>query len=289
MYKFRQKLSDAERKPTYETPKTRVYSYSDISKKNQSVPSAKAARNKLPRLQLMTRWAVVLGVVFIIGWVLSASVNPIVRISEDEITIKPQSEYEESAKTIIESSILNRTKLTFDYLGFELKMKEKYTEISSVETSFALIGSRPVVRLKYHDPVIIVESLGKKWLVDNRGVVLSEATSESYKLPILTDEIGLAREVGEYILSSNDVEFILYIHKIAKEKGIGIDKYTTPLVSKQLNVKVAGEGYYTKFNLSEEVDEQAGTWLVARDKFKELNQTPAEYVDVRASEKVFWK
>lgn len=290
MFKFRQKLSESERKPNYDTPKTRVYSYSDITKKNERVANQNKDKKKnLPKIEILTRWIIVLTVVFIIGWILSASVNPIVRIAEDEITIKPSTEYEQSVKTIIKSSLLNRSKITFDYLGFELKVKEKYTEVSSVETSFALIGNRPVVRLKFYDPVILVESLGKKWLVDNRGVVLSESTDDNSKLPRLTDEIGLATEVGGYILSSKDVEFILFVHKTAKEKGIGIEKYTTPLISKQLNVKVVGEGHYTKFNLSEDVKEQVGTWLASRDQLKNLGQTPTEYVDIRASEKVFWK
>lgn len=287
MFRLRQKLSETQRKPSYDT-KNKVYSYSDLSKKTE--PSTlKNKKNKIPKFQLMTRWIVVLAVVLGIGWLLSASTNPIVRIGENEVIIKNQSDYEETAKQFIKSTPLNRSKLTFDYLGFELKMKDKYTEISTVETSFALVGNRPVVRLKFHEPIIIVESLGKRWLVDKRGVALSEVSTKDSTMPLLTDEIGLANEVGDYLLSSGDVEFILFLHKTAKEKGIGIEKYTTPLILKQLNVQVAGEGYYTKFNLSENKREQVGAWLVARDQLNKLGQTPSEYLDVRASEKVFWK
>jgi hypothetical protein len=287
MFKFRRKLSETERKPIYDS-KNRVYSYSDLSKKSEpSTP--KNIKNRITKFQIMTRWIVVISGVLGTGWLLSASTNPIVRIGENEVIIKNQSEYEETAKQFIKSSPLNRTKLTFDYLGFELMMKDKYTEISTVETSFALVGNRPVVRLMFHEPILIVESVGKRWLVDKWGVALSEVAEKDLTLPILTDEIGLAIEVGDYLLSSGDVELLLLIHKTAEEKGIGIDKYTTPLTSKQLNVRVAGEGYYTKFNLSEDKREQVGAWLVAREQLNKLGQTPTEYLDIRASGKAYWK
>lgn len=289
MLKFRQKLSSSDRKPTYDTNKSRVYSYSDVSKKNSNLNNSQGKNKKTRKKDIFGRWLLVLVVAAIAGWTMYASTDAIVRFSDDEITIKSESEYAESVDFFLKSSILNRTKLTFDYLDFELKMKEKYPEISSVDTSFAIIGNKPVVRLQFYQPVLTLESLGKKWLVDGRGVALSELASSDANTPVLTDEIGLPTEKGEYVLSSDDVKFILYLHKIAKEKGIAIDKYTTPLVSRQLNVRVVGEGYYTKFNLSEDVKLQVGTWITARQQFLALNQTPGEYVDIRASEKVFWK
>lgn len=292
MLRFRQKISDDERAVSYSNPKNRVYSYSDITNKRRNNPTENkktSRRIKLPFFQLLVRWLVVISIVMIISALTFASSSPIVRISSDEVPILPQSDYEQSAITFIKSSLLNHTKLTFDYLGFELNMKEKHPEIASVNTSFALVGSRPVIRLSFYKPVIRVTSLGKTWLVDSRGMAIASSQTDDKKLPAVIDEIGVAKELGDAVISASDVNFILTLENIAKEKGINIDKYTTPAIPKQLDVRVVGEQYYTKFNLDEDSKEQAGAWLVAREKLLSIGQIPAEYLDLRASEKVFWR
>jgi len=220
---------------------------------------------------------------------ISASSRPIIRINDNEKPVDDITSYSASAEIIIKSKFTNKTKITFDYLEFEKTMKDKHPEIKSISTSFAIFGGRPVVRLSFYEPALLVTSLGKTWVVDARGVAIDEYSSSVSSLPKVIDEIGVPIEIGGTIISSQDVAFISKIEKIAKEKGIVVEKYTTPNLPKQIDVKVAGEGYYTKFNLNEDPAVQIGTWLVARDNLIKNNQVPAEYMDIRALEKVYWK
>lgn len=291
MFRFRQKLEKSEREPRYRESSPKVLSYSDISKKRESHDKTKSTSKrklKAPRF-LGFRWLILIAGLFIIGWLSVASSQPIVRIAETEVPINTLDSYTEASAKIIRSNIFNHTKVSFDYLGFERDMMTQFPEISSVSTSFALIGDKPVVRLSFHKPAILVTSLGRTWIVDDRGVAIAKYTDKMSNLPKLIDEIGVTVEAGQSVISSKDVEFVLDLHKVATEKGIIIDKFTTPQIPKQINVSVAGEGYYTKFNLNEDSAGQIGTWLVSREQLKSLNQTPSEYIDVRATEKVYWK
>lgn len=292
MIKFRQKLSNPERKPTYGATPNKVYSYYDMSKRRSSSSEPRrASKKKSLNLQkfLVFRWLIVASAVALISFLIYASTDPIMRIADSEILIEEQSVYAESAKNQIDSSIFSRTKITFDYVEFEKKLKEKHPEIATVNTSYALIGSRPVVRLTFHKPALLVTSLGRTWVVDDRGVAISKYKESQSKLPKLIDEIGVAIEEGDSLVSSDDVEFITKLQEVATGKNIIIDKFTTPVIPKQLDVRVVGEPYYTKFNLNEDPAGQIGAWLVARENLATLNQVPAEYLDMRAEEKVYWK
>lgn len=291
MFKFRQKLDKTEREPKYQGSTPRVYSYYDASKKSEGMerPKQKTKKGlKAPRL-LGFRWMIIIFSLLIIGWLSVASSNPIIRIADNELPVNTIDVYADASSKTMKASILNHTKISFDYLGFEHEMMSQFPEIASVNTSFALIGKRPVVRLTFHKPAILVTSLGRTWVVDDRGVAIAKYNDKMSNLPKLNDEIGVAVETGQSVVSSKDVEFILDLQKIATEKGMVIDKFTTPLVPKQVNVNIVGEGYYTKFNLNEDSAGQIGTWLAAREQLLAINQTPNEYLDVRAADKVYWK
>lgn len=264
----------------------RAFTYSGVSRRADHKNSPKGIKLKFKNLG---RWLILFAIFGVILYFISASSKPIIRINENDKPVDDMRSYTESAETTIKSKLTNRTKITFDYLEFEKTMKEKHPEIKSINTSFAIFGGRPVVRMSFYEPSLLVTSLGKTWVVDARGVAIDEYRAGMQSLPKLIDEIGVPIEMGGTIISSQDVVFILKIESTAKEKGIVVEKYTTPNLPKQINVKVVGEGYYTKFNLNEDPAVQIGTWLVARENLTKNNQTPAEYIDIRALEKVYWK
>lgn len=264
----------------------RSFTYSGVSRRAEQNGSPRSIKLKIKNLG---RWLTLFAILGVILYFISASSRPIIRINDNEKPVDDITSYSASAETIIKSKFTNKTKITFDYLEFEKTMKDKHPEIKSISTSFAIFGGRPVVRLSFYEPALLVTSLGKTWVVDARGVAIDEYSSSVSSLPKVIDEIGVPIEIGGTIISSQDVAFISKIEKIAKEKGIVVEKYTTPNLPKQIDVKVAGEGYYTKFNLNEDPAVQIGTWLVARDNLIKNNQVPAEYMDIRALEKVYWK
>lgn len=264
----------------------RSFTYSGVSRRAEQNGSPRSIKLKIKNLG---RWLTLFAILGVILYFISASSRPIIRINDNEKPVDDITSYSASAEIIIKSKFTNKTKITFDYLEFEKTMKDKHPEIKSISTSFAIFGGRPVVRLSFYEPALLVTSLGKTWVVDARGVAIDEYSSSVSSLPKVIDEIGVPIEIGGTIISSQDVAFISKIEKIAKEKGIVVEKYTTPNLPKQIDVKVAGEGYYTKFNLNEDPAVQIGTWLVARDNLIKNNQVPAEYMDIRALEKVYWK
>lgn len=263
-----------------------AFTYSGVSRR---VGQKKSPKSTAIRFKNFGRWVSVLSVFGTIAYFINASSNPIIRVDENNKLMNDINIYTASAENTIKNKFINRTKITFDYVEFEKNMKEKHPEIKSINTSFAIFGSRPVIRLSFYEPSLLIKSMGKTWVVDARGVAIDEYRSELSSLPIVMDEIGVPVELGGTIISSKDVAFINKIESIARSNDIIVEKYTTPNLPKQIDVKVAGEGYYTKFNLNEDPAVQIGTWLVARENLTKNNLVPSEYIDIRALEKVYWK
>jgi len=283
---FNKNKGSLRRNVNTNTSSHRTFTYSGIGRRAEQKRSSKGLKLKFKKVG---RWITLLATIGLVFYFISASSNPIIRINDKDKPIEDLKSYSESAGATIKSKLINRTKITFDYLEFEKTMKVKHPEIKSITTSFAIFGGRPVVRLSFYEPSLLVTSLGKTWVVDARGVAIDEYNSEMSSLPKVIDEIGVPIEIGGTIISSQDVAFISKIERIAREKGIVVEKYTTPNLPKQIDVKVAGEGYYTKFNLNEDPAVQIGTWLVVRENLTNKNLVPTEYIDIRAFEKVYWK
>ena len=127
-----------------------------------------------------------------------------------------------------------------------------------------------------------------------RGIAIARESEgrlsiTSKALPLVTDNIGIGGEAGKALLSATDVAYITSLTSIISLKQLSAANLTIPLVPKEIDVQLEGEGYRTKFNLDEDVRQQAGTWLASRETLAAKGELPAEYLDIRAGEKVFWK
>lgn len=262
----------------------KVYSYYG----NQSkVTTEKKSKNKFSTIFL--RVPLLLALVALFGLVIYVDSSPIVRLEDNNQSIRTVEEYRIISAQAMNSSIFNITKLTFNYDLVEDFIKKKCPEISYVDTSFNVVSRQPVVKLHFYVPVAIFQSGGKLWLIDEKGRIISELKSENKNLPLIVDEVGAVGEPGKMAISTSDIEFIIDLLKYSKQKGINIANITTPLIPRQLDIRAEGEGYYTKFNLNENVIEQLGTWIAARQTLANSNQVPTNYIDIRAADKVFWK
>jgi len=226
-------------------------------------------------------------------YLVSASTNPIVRFSTTGVNARETSNYRMEIQKVLEQSAFNRSKLLFDYRGVEKSIIDKFPEIGLVQISFDLVGRRPVIKLNTLEPAYIFRTGGLSWVIDRRGVAigLQSELKDSFTATLqnITDEVGSVATIGSVLMSPKQIDFITsVIGVLEKQLVLVTDVYLTDS-PKELDIQVSSDNWRYKLNIDEKPTGQAGTLLAARETLRLNSQTPVEYVDLRAGEKVYWK
>lgn len=233
-------------------------------------------------------------VIFVIGYVLYASQNPIIRIPDSARPTQEVSVYRSSVEEAIKSTYLNRTKLTFNYSEISRSLREKHPEIASVAISFAPFGDQAVVSLDFYEPEMIALSRGKEWIIDSRGVAISELSTEQLRQRYVSflrirDDIGLVQRNGDSLMSADDIIFVANALEYFEIEGYDVDSTTLPNNPRELVIRLKNVGYLIRLNLDNDPREQVGTAIASIESLRAASLTPSEYIDVRPGEKVYWR
>jgi hypothetical protein len=251
-------------------------------------------QEKPGRANRIVRICVVLVVIGLFGYLIYSSRTPIIRISDSSRPAQEVSVYRGSIEEILNNSPLYMTKLSFDYNGLSKQLRERHPEISSVTSSFGLIGDQPVISLSFYEPAFLATSNGQQWIIDSRGVAITELSTDQLKaryssLININDDIGLIRAPGDTLISGADAKYIESIKYQLEGKGYVVKSITIPSSPRELDVVLDGENYRIRFSLDQQSEEQAGAAIAAIATLKKSGQTIQEYLDVRPGEKVYWK
>jgi flagellar basal body rod protein FlgF len=92
-------------------------------------------------------------------------------------------------------------------------------------------------------------------------------------------------------LSEGSVEFISDVLVQLKTAGINYSRLVLPASSQELDVFIQGQPYFVKFNMHDPstAREQAGEFLATMHYLQGKSITPASYIDVRLSGRVYYK
>ena len=206
---------------------------------------------------------------------------------------RDQRVYEDALAAILRSSLLNRSKLTIDTSSVERTIEQKFPEIQSATVSIPLLGRRPIVGLDPATPALIYKSAGDAYVIAENGRALIPVTaapaSITSKLLTLEDKSNIRVEQGKGALPQESVTFITTLVQQFAAKNLQVRSFELPISASELRVNFSVLKYYGKFNLQEDALQQAGTFLAVRGKLDAQHVTPAEYIDVRVSERAYYK
>lgn len=209
---------------------------------------------------------------------------------EQRILLDKTSAYTAEAGKILTSSPLYRLKLTADADGFNAVFTKKHPEIASARLEMPLVGQRPVVHITPAVPALeFVSSRGEAYIVDNTGRTIQAAQPGALTIPRVQDQSSLQVRKGLQALSSHDVSFVVRLHNQLSTKGVEVSGYIIPPASRQLIVQVKGKPYTVKFTFEHDVLQQAGALVATLEKLDGMKVTPAEYIDVRVGDRVYYK
>jgi hypothetical protein len=216
-------------------------------------------------------------------------------LASDKPLLRSKETYQGAAQDILQNSIFSRSKLTINVPKFEQQMKDTFQELEAVSLTIPLIGHQPVVNLISKRPVLkLATSSQGVYLLDRDGVAMvkaSEATgSDGLTIPLVTDESQLPVESnGVSVLTADMTRTITGLHEYMTKKGVALVSMTLPAAANELRVTLKDKPYYVRFSLDNDPAQSAGEYLVLEESLRNKGVTPVEYIDLRVSERAFYK
>jgi len=220
--------------------------------------------------------------------------NPRISIVSQAGTIyRPNEEYQKAINAIWQRSIFNRTKLTVRSEDIQRDIRSQFNELESVTIELPLLGHRPKIVLAPARPALHFVSSNGSFYVNPAGKVMSrttEVTQNQTELPLIIDESGISADPGKAIISESEAQFLQKLTLHLKEEGIVYESVVLPATAaKEADVRMPGQKYYLKFSLLTDPRQAVGSYKAIRDKLAKENIIPAEYIDLRVEEKVFYR
>jgi hypothetical protein len=208
--------------------------------------------------------------------------------------LRPLGDYETAAAKLLSQSVWNRNKITVNAGSINRRLTAQFPELAGSTITLPLLAHRPLIYIQPAKPVLILNARNGAFIIADTGKALLRADNAGglakYNLPPVTDQSGLALQVGRQALPSGNMKFIQTVKAELAARGVSITSMSLPPNTAELDVQPAGQGYSVKFNLQNgTARQQAGTYLAAADYLKKHNTAPAKYVDVRVDGRAYYQ
>lgn len=290
------------------TTQTQVFSYySNRSSSSTPTGTGQTARTRLDSISLanvqrsfwvryLPSLASLAAVVAVLAYTTTLTAQPRVALASVNgqlSVVRDDAVYDLAAKEIMADTIMNRSKLTINSDSVADKFGERFPELSDVVVTIPLFGRESVIEARPTQPTMILTSNNGSYVIDNQGrPVLSAkdlASSLRDKLPTVHDQTSTEVKLGDYLLTTELVDFIAGLHYQLAASKTEVESYTLPTLANEIHLRVKGQGYYVKFNTENDVRQQVGTYLAVVNRLAAEGQAANEYIDVRVAERAYIK
>lgn len=249
-------------------------------------------------------WLQRFGLVILLAAALASAVNVLtvsttakvlpITTSGGHAFLRPTKVYEAAASQQLRSSIWSRNKITFDTARLSRQLMAEFPELDSVTITVPLLAHRPLIYIQPAQPALIIDSDNGAFVIDTTGKALISGTSPADprqpQLPLVKDQSGLPVRLNRQALPSASVSFIQMVIAQLAAKQLTVSSMTLPAATSELDVQLAGQSYYVKFNLqSDNPRGQAGTLLATIAQLHRQNIIPAKYIDVRVDGRAYYQ
>lgn len=299
MFNKRKTINQEQRRTPLAQQRTNVFSYHS----NRSAPEAARARYEVPAdqrigLERLKHIPTVLAGVVIVGTLIYASLlsnQPRVQIlasSSGESLQRSEDVYADYVNRQLHSSVLNKSKLTFNAKPVIESLKNEFPEVDSAIVTLPLLGHKPIVKIAVASPAFILATSQGAYYVSDKGMPLvkvSDVEDRLTNVPTVSDETNLPIESGKQVLPSDTVTFIVQLLAHLSSTDVSYETVTLPLEVNEVRVKPMGVPYYVRFNSLQDARTQVGTYLAVKNRLRESRDQPKEYIDVRVEERAYYK
>lgn len=312
--------SDHRRRPDIEVRRVQTFSYGSTKKpqsdtnKNDRVTDLVTRRHKdkvsteniftkiikkLPAVISIT--LIILSMYFLISLRREAVVVVKYTSNNEGNQIHSKTDYQKSVQKIIDSSILNKTKLTFNSDSVVEKIKKEFKEVSSVEVAIEFMSQRPKIGIVVSSAQLLLTDVNnEKYVVTDSGVMLKPDKINEDGLYPVNVAYDLREKVNTQFLTRQEVLFMSYVAKQlsnsddlseARAKGgpLLFDGFLLPPELGELYVKFKAKEYFAKLSFYEDATGQVGSIKAVYGQLVGEGREPTAYIDSRVGERIFVK
>lgn len=204
--------------------------------------------------------------------------------------------YITSAKEFAASSFGNQFIPTMNTQKLAAYLMARHKEIASVRVQRRPFSTTPTLALTLRKPVLMWQTKNDAaaFYVDASGTTFSfNAYGNDAELVRINDESGVPAELGVPVASSRQISFLgQLVGQIAtSSKGnIKLDKIVFPSSStKEIDVHLKDRKYFVKVYLERSARAQGEEIVKSIAYLEGKHITPAQYMDVRIPERVYYK
>lgn len=220
-----------------------------------------------------------------------------VQVADENISRLPDSRaYIETAKQFAGPDLKNHFTFSLRDKDLSQYLIAKHQEISSVTVERGLFDASPTLRLRMRHPVLIWQTRQDQqaFYVDSNGVTFAHnAFGGDEQLVQVNDQSGVPAELGSPVASSRQIRFLgQFVGQVVQtsEGKITVAKIVFPPSStKQIDVHLTGRNFYSKVYLERPAKAQAEQLVQTVQYLDSRAITPAEYIDVRIADRIYYK
>lgn len=233
---------------------------------------------------------IILIMLLVFGLIYSLILKPQPKIVASDLSYHQLADYDNKITPLFRN-FNDRNKVTFNESAITSAVQKQFPEVQAVRVELPFFSEVPIVRLSVSPPAFNLHSGSRSFIVDSQGIVVAKTTDlpKLHALVNLIDQSGYPAVIGQPVIGSSAVDFINIVTKQSTRAKVPISSLSLPPLAQELDLRTSDAPYYVKFYLGGDALTQAGQFLAARHQFAQSHQSPAEYLDVRVSGKIFYK
>lgn len=288
----RRPVNEADRRPT-------AFSYHASRSAKEANTGREIIREvEEPKSRHGRLWAVlaVIGLLVAVASLFQSTAPAVELTGSDDsrALLRPAQTYQTAAQKALHKNFWSWFKPAANSTAVATALKQQFPELAVANLQIPVVGFQPKLVVAAYPPALVLIGNGGTYVVDETGTALAPssqltATLRS-KLPLVTDNSGLSVAAGTDILPQSEVIFIEEVLAYLKAAKVSWQDLTLPAAANELDVRITGTAYYVKFALQggASARQQVGSFLAVRDKLQG-SAAPHEYIDVRVSERAYYK
>ncbi len=185
---------------------------------------------------------------------------------------------------------LERFRFTLNEVRLSQYVSQSLPEVASIFSTGGEIGYGKY-KINLRKPVIDWRLGNKEYLVDAKGVAFSKNYYSKPEVSVV-DKSNLAINNDKTTVASSQLLAFLgrVVSRVDAATGLGkVESLTIPAgVTREVDVKLKGEGYYFKANITRDVAAQVQDMQRVTGYLKQHNLNP-QYVDIRVPGRAFYR
>ncbi len=260
--------------------------------REEAKPERRTIRSRIGSLPSVLALLFMFAIIFYSLWIQPSP--KVVVLAQQGTIYQDTTAYQKAIHNAWSSRFGNQFKMSVDAEALEKQIATAVPDVAAVQVQLPLLGRKPTVVLTPGKPALELITTNGGFFVDKSGKVMARSSdvkqNQLQNVPTVQDESGIKAEPGKTILTVEQASFIQSLARQLAAEGLSVQSMSLPSnAANQVDVRINGQNYYIKFATTGEARQAVGTYLAARSKFAAEGIAPAEYVDVRIDEKVFYK